>query len=220
MFENKLFEKESIYYTEGRKELLKYIPDNSKSILDIGCSSGYFLNNFKNTQIYTVGIEPDLNSAIVAKDNADLIINSEFNAKSVQELLSQSSIKEFDCIFFNDVLEHLYDPWEAIELCKSLLSSSGVIIASIPNLLFYSNIWNILKTQDFKYEAAGIMDITHIRFFTKKAIIRMFEAKQYSIKKIEGLNPVTSLKFKLANFLLFDKITDLRFMQFVVIAGK
>jgi len=212
-----MIDKPTNYFEHHREELLNFIPEGSASILDIGCGSGGFLSNFDN-KIYRVGIEPDIAAAEIARQRADLIITGEFNEKSIVELLEFSEVRKFDCIFFNDVLEHLYDPWSAIQLCKKILRPEGVIIASIPNILFYSNIWNILKKQDFVYENAGLMDITHVRFFTKKSMIRMFEKVGFDIKLVKGINSITSLKYHFFNFLLLNKIRDLKYLQFVIVA--
>jgi len=212
-----MIQKPSIYFEHKRTEILNFMPKEFKSILDIGCGAGGFLSNFDN-KIYRAGIEPDKKASELAKEGADLIINGEFNEETIIELLKISKVQKFDCISFNDVLEHLYDPWKAIQLCKNIISPRGIIIASIPNILFYSNIWNIIKNQDFLYENAGLMDITHIRFFTKKSIIRMFETMGFNVKMIQGINAVTSFKYYLANFMFLNKLRDLKFIQFVIIA--
>ena len=212
-----MIDKPTNYFEHQRVELLNFIPREGASILDIGCGSGGFLSNFDD-KIYRVGIEPDIAAAESARQRADLIITGEFNENTIVELLNLSEVKKFDCIFFNDVLEHLYDPWTAIQLCKKILGPEGVIIASIPNILFYSNIWNILKKQDFAYENAGLMDITHVRFFTKKSMIRMFEKVGFEIKLVKGINSITSFKYHFFNFLLLNKIRDLKYLQFVIVA--
>lgn len=211
-----LSQNNATYFSHQRKEMLDFIPSGITSILDVGCGNGAFLENFANKGIYTAGIEPNIGAAAIAKTKANLIINSKFDSLSVDEIKCKNLT--FDCIFFNDVLEHLYDPWDAIRLARTLLSPIGVIITSIPNILYYSNIWYIIQNQDFKYCDAGLMDITHIRFFTRKSASRMFEEEDYEILKIEGICAIKSTKFKLVNFLLANKIKDWQFMQFVIVA--
>jgi ubiquinone/menaquinone biosynthesis C-methylase UbiE len=126
----------------------------------------------------------------------------------------------FDCIIFNDVLEHMTDPWAALEFSKSLLKcqSDIYIIGSIPNFRFWGNIKEIILQKDFNYKSSGILDKLHFRFFTFKSIKRMFEECGYEIEIVKGINEEVNWKFKLLNFLLFNSINDMRFLQFAFVA--
>ena len=127
----------------------------------------------------------------------------------------------FDYIFFNDVLEHMVEPWSALLRAKTLLKTNGFIVSSIPNVLHFRNILNVLISQDWKYEDAGIMDKTHLRFFSKKSIIRLYEECNFDVVKIVGINEsYGSLRriFKLINLILFNHLDDMRFIQFLTIA--
>jgi len=127
--------------------------------------------------------------------------------------------QKFDAIFFNDVLEHLVDPEEALLACKKLLSENGRVIASIPNIRWYPVILSLLRYKDFKYELAGVMDETHLRFFTAKSMRRLFEDSGYSVLKIEGINKSNNFTFfNILNFLLFKTHEDMKYAQFVVVA--
>ncbi|MDX2067862.1 MAG: class I SAM-dependent methyltransferase [Haliscomenobacter sp.] len=214
--ENKFVNPQKYYYNT-RPELLKFIPNGIKSMLDVGCGAGTFLNNFNNRGIVRIGIEPNREASIVAQNHADFIINDFFTQNSINAVKKKYN-QPIDCIFFNDVLEHLEEPWQALEIAKQLLSEEGVIIASIPNFLFYSNLSNIIRTQDIRYESSGIMDVTHLRFFSKKSIIRLFTDVNFEITNIEGINPVSSIKFKIINFILMNRLSDLKYIQFVVVA--
>ena len=116
-------------------------------------------------------------------------------------------------------MEHLADPAVALTACKDLLTANGVIIASIPNIRWYPVILSLLRYKDFKYQEAGVMDMTHLRFFTRKSMIRLFEESGYRINKIEGINPDTSFKvFNFLNFILFNSQGDMKYPQFIVVA--
>jgi 2-polyprenyl-3-methyl-5-hydroxy-6-metoxy-1,4-benzoquinol methylase len=216
--ENEALPKPEDYYSFARPEMLAFMPEGCKAVLDVGCSNGQFLKGVKSRGIYCVGIEPHKPSSEAAKNNADIIINTIFTEDAVNRILTESTHKEFDCIFFNDVLEHLEHPWQALELCKKLLSPKGVIIASIPNFLFYSNILHIIRQQDFFYQPSGILDITHLRFFTRKSIIRMFESSGFLVNQITGINPISTKKFDLFNRVMFNKFKDWKYIQFSVVA--
>lgn len=80
---------------------------------------------------------------------------------------------------FPDVLEHLYNPEKVLNNIKKYLKDEGSILASIPNVMHYSIVKDLLQG-NWSYQEAGILDRTHIRFFTKNEIIRMFERLEYS----------------------------------------
>ncbi len=201
------------YYETTRSEMLPFIPAESSSILEIGCSSGAFGKLIKNERPGTVvwGIEPDEESAKKALKNLDHVICSTFSTE-----LEELKGKKFDVICMNDVLEHMVNPDTVLLDCKSFLSPNGMIVASIPNILHFYNITQILLHQDWKYEDSGIMDNTHLRFFTKKSIIRMFEGCGYNIARIEGINASFGMKYRLANALTLGHLKDWKYVQFVI----
>lgn len=212
------FDKSAHYYGFPRTEMLRFVPPSCKSALDVGCGAGGFLAQLRRRGILTVGVEPNQLSYELAKKEANVVFNGFFNEQTVETILSEG-YGPFDCIFFNDVLEHLENPWQALTLSKSILSANGILIASVPNFLFYSNILNIIRKQDFRYEEAGILDITHLRFFTRKSIVRMFQDSGYQNVNISGINSISSKKFELFNWLMMRKFKDWRYIQFAVVAS-
>ena len=208
------------YFGELRNEIIGYIPENTKKILDVGCIAGDFGSNLKKRfkDICVWGIEPNKYAADLAKEKLDYVICSPFNDKIVG-LENQT----FDCITFNDVLEHLENPSLALKHCLKLLNAEASLVASIPNVMFFPVMYNLIKNEEWKYEDSGVLDNTHLRFFTKKSIIRLFEESGYEIIKIEGINIKIHDKFRLyqvLNLILFNKLKDWKYMQFIVIAKK
>lgn len=204
------------YYYHQRPEIMPFVPPTVRSALDIGCGNGLFGAMLKEKRACRVwGIEPNRDAANEARNKLDHVINGLF-AKDVPELSGQ----KFDAIFFNDVLEHLADPFETLNQCRGLLNSGGYVIASIPNIRWYPVMMSLLRYKDFKYENAGVMDKTHLRFFTHKSMLRMFEDAGYKIVRSEGINKNTNFTwFNMLNFLLFKTQEDMKFPQFVVVAS-
>jgi len=210
-YESLYSDKSTSYYSESREDILPFVPSNIGIALDIGCGNGSFGKMLKEKFDCEVwGVEPDKESATLAGEKIDKVISSVFDGN----LDFQG--QKFDCIFFNDVLEHLVEPSVAILSAKKLLKSDGCIISSIPNILHFFTIWKILETQDWRYEDAGIMDKTHLRFFTRKSIVRMFEKCGLKIDDIQGINPTYGKKYHLLNALFLNKIKDMKYIQFVV----
>lgn len=212
-------EKDDAYYAHQRHEMLRYIPAGTRAVLDVGCSSGAFGILVKEKFGCEVwGIEPDKQSAENANKLLDKVYNSFFDNQI------DFGDKTFDCIIFNDVLEHLVNPFEALELCKRYLNKDGVLVASIPNIRFFDAIYHIVIQGDFMYTGAGIFDKTHLRFFTRKSMIRMFTDAGYKINSVDGINSIKELNykgyknFKFINTLLFGKIADMEYLQFAISA--
>ncbi|MET0572220.1 MAG: class I SAM-dependent methyltransferase, partial [Pedobacter agri] len=203
-----LYDKKDLsYYSHTRPELLKFIPKTVKSVLDVGCAGGNFgqmLKELYNCEVW--GIEPDEKSARIAEAKLDRTFHRMFD-KSIGVLIE----KKFDCIFFNDVLEHLAQPEEALTLASQFLSPGGYIIASIPNLRFYPAILSLIRHKDFQYLDAGVMDKTHLRFFTKKSMVRLFEESGYKIEIIEGINRHRFTYLETLNFFLLNSLDDMHF---------
>lgn len=199
------------YYQQSRPEMLQFIPLDAKRVLDVGCSSGGFGKLLKSERagIEVWGIEPDQTSATIASNGLDKVINGLFSSD-----LAEIQNKTFDCVVFNDVLEHTANPGEILEQCKHFLSPGGSVVASIPNILHFYEITNVLISQDWKYRNDGILDNTHLRFFTKKSIVRLFEDSGYSVDTIKGISPSFGFKYRIANFLTLGRLADWKYLQF------
>lgn len=212
-----LYEKKDIsYYSHTRNELVPFIPNNIESVLDVGCAGGNFgqmLKELFNCEVW--GIEPDENAAKIADQKLDKVLPVPFD-----EQVAIPVGKKFDCIFFNDVLEHLAQPEEALRLASKYVKGSGCIIASIPNLRFYPAMLSLIRHKDFKYLDAGVMDKTHLRFFTKKSMVRLFEESGYTVQRIEGINKHRFSYLEILNFFTFKSVDDMHYPQYAVVAKK
>lgn len=216
---NKDYEKkDDNYYGNSRPEVAAIVPAHCRTFLDVGCSDGSFGAFIKkqrpSSEVW--GIEPHKNSADKASVKLDNVLNT-FFTEDIPDLQG----RKFDCISFNDVLEHLFDPQEALETSKKFLSDDGVIVASIPNILFYHVFFeHIILKKDWKYTDGGTLDETHVRFFTKKSIERLFVDSGYEIVKLIGINKTGSKKFSLFNLATFNYFKEWGFMQFGIVAKK
>jgi 2-polyprenyl-3-methyl-5-hydroxy-6-metoxy-1,4-benzoquinol methylase len=202
------------YYDNVRKEMLKYLPENANKILDVGCGNGAFASVVKqknNAEVW--GIELMEGEGVIAKTLLDkvLIGNCEIHLKDLPE-------KYFDAVYFNDVLEHLSDPYSVLEILKSKLSPNGVVISSIPNVRFYRSFAKVVFGKDWEYEEYGIMDKTHLRFFTGKSIKRMYEDLGYKVLTHEGINKTKSLKPLLFNIPMLFTQMDIINHQYATVA--
>ena len=202
------------YYDNVREEMLKYLPETAKKILDIGCGNGAFASIVKQKNDAEVwGIELMDEEAKAAVDVLDKVF-----VGGCEKYIDELPEHYFDVIYMNDVLEHLADPYTVLESLKSKLAPKGVVISSIPNVRFFRTFSKVLFTKDWKYEGHGVMDKTHLRFFTGKSIRRMYEELGYSVITHEGINVTRSIKPILFNILVLFTQMDIRNVQYATVA--
>lgn len=202
------------YYDNVRMEMLKYLPENAHRILDIGCGNGAFAEIIKNSNHAEVwGIEFMDEHGMEAQKKLDKVFIGR-----CEDFIEELPNNYFDAIYFNDVLEHLADPYEVLNIIKEKLSKGGVVISSIPNIRFYKALRKIVVNKDWKYDDHGVMDKTHLRFFTKKSIKRMYEELGYTIVKHEGINKSKSIKPYLFYALTLFTQLDMQYVQFATVA--
>ncbi len=200
----------SDYYEQSRKEMLPFIPTSVKKLLDIGCNKGAF--GFLIKSVYgaeVTGIELDSAFASIAAEQLDKVIVGDINI-----VLKDLPDKYFDCISCNDVLEHLLDPYSVLTALKSKLTSDGVIVCSLPNVRYWDNLKNLLLKKQWKYMDHGILDRTHLRFFTELSMRDMFDSLGFEIVRMEGITPTRSDNYKVFNFLTGGSLKDAKYLQF------
>ena len=203
------------YYDNVRHEMLKYLPKNAKKVIDIGCGNGAFAGIVKEKNTAEVwGIELMEEEAKVAETVLDKVFTG-----PCEQFINDLPDNYFDVIYFNDVLEHLADPYTVLDVLKKKLSKDGVVISSIPNVRFYRTFSKVVFGKDWKYDEFGIMDKTHLRFFTGKSIKRMYEDLGYKIVIHEPINITKSLKPILFNIPLLFSQMDIRNLQYATVAS-
>jgi len=151
--------------------------DPNSSVLDVGCSNGDFglaLSKLKNCKVD--GVEPDLGDYEIAKSKLKIVVNS-FIEEALEGVLKE---KKYDYIVFLDVIEHLVDPVDVLNRLHKHLNKDGKIIFSIPNMAHIS-VRLMLLGGDFEYGKTGLLDNTHLHYYTKKEVQRIFNTAGYHI---------------------------------------
>jgi len=205
------------YFEWERPEILPYLPFKMQTMLDVGCGAGNFgrLIKSRNKDTTVWGIEIDKAASIKAAEVFDKVIYGD-----ALENIESLPDNFFDCIVFNDSLEHMVDPYSCLEKIKAKLTQGGVIVASIPNVRYYTNLYELLFKKDWRYEDSGILDRTHLRFFTKKSMKNMFRQAGYKVDKIEGINSCHKLGISFLGYITLGALSDIKFLQFVVVTKK
>ena len=129
-------------YMGNRPDIEALLPNTTTRVLDVGCSIGTVGRSIKEKySAWVTGVELDESMAAIANENLDKVL-----VGGATEIFTQGHLRgeKFDVIIFADVLEHLVDPWKTLSLATDNLSEGGVIITSIPNIRFYSSIYNLV----------------------------------------------------------------------------
>ncbi|MFO7745521.1 MAG: class I SAM-dependent methyltransferase [Psychroflexus sp.] len=209
-------DKKDIYYKKERPEMLEFFPKNAKTVLEVGCGQGTFAKQIKDLyQTETWGIEYMESHAKEAQKVLDKVFIGQ-----CEKFIDDLPDNYFDVIYFNDVLEHLFDPYMVLEKMKQKLTEKGKIISSLPNIRYHSALKMLILKKDWKYEDSGVLDHTHIRFFTKKSIERMYKNLGFKIITHKGINKTRSLKPYIYNLLLFFTASDIFYVQFATVVEK
>ena len=173
--------------------LLEMVNPAPKRVLDLGCFCGgsgrWLKQRFPDCEV--IGIEMLGKAAAIAAQVYDRVISGTFEQIDFEaEGLIAGS---FDAIIAADVLEHIYNPWQALQRLKPLLAAGGAIYVSLPNVRNL-NVLSSLAAGEWRYEGAGILDITHIRFFTLAQAGEMLSQTGWLIR--EGrMNPDPNLSY-------------------------
>lgn len=212
------------YYDCPRPEMMAMIPTSCARLLDVGCGGGAFGQAVKarlKSEVW--GVEPEPKSAKLAESRIDRVFEGLFT----EDLDLPKDY--FDCIVFNDVLEHILDPGQALVFAKTLLRKGGVVVSSIPNIGHFPTVFRLAIHGEFEYAERGILDKTHLRFFTRKSIRKMYETAGYRVDSLEGINPFYEMipadgrlwkYYKIVKLLPYPGVKDMRYLQFATRAAK
>ena len=181
---------QSTYAEDPRHDVRRHLAGLAAPIpasaLDVGCGRGGFgptLRAALGPQARLVGLEAVPQSAAIAREGHefDEVIDGYF-----PDAL-EGRDDTFDLICFNDVLEHILDPWQILAEARARLAPGGRVLAAIPNIAYAPATLALLKGR-WDYTDDGILDRTHVRFFTRATMVEMFERAGLTVELCEGMN--------------------------------
>lgn len=209
------------YFSNIRHDLIDLIPSSMHqcNVLEIGCGNGATLSYLKQIGIAqkTTGIE-----LFPITPNKYDKIDMFFNENIETMIFPQYMLHSFDIILVGDVIEHLVDPWSALQRISDLIKNDGKIIISLPNIRHYSVLNNILFHGTFKYETSGILDQTHLRFFCKKDILALIKNSGLKVETITSSFDKESFRSKKywLNKITIGLLKDFFIFQYLIVASK
>jgi 2-polyprenyl-3-methyl-5-hydroxy-6-metoxy-1,4-benzoquinol methylase len=176
--------KEQQYFRNVRSEILPLLPPVMDRVLEIGCGGGYTLEYLQRAGrcSRTLGVELFPDAAHNARQRVDEVY--EGNIEQLQLPISPESLDAVLCL---DVLEHLIDPWRVVQKIHSLIKPGGILVASIPNVRHYTVVLPLLLKGRWDYTPSGLLDRTHLRFFTKASAIALLESSGLRVDAIDAV---------------------------------
>jgi 2-polyprenyl-3-methyl-5-hydroxy-6-metoxy-1,4-benzoquinol methylase len=150
------------------------------TFLDFGCATGYFgslLKKNKNCKVDGVEISDDIKQA---RKVLDTVYSFDIDGEWPDEIFK----KKYKYVFYGDVLEHLKDPEEALRKTLKILDKNGIVFVSTPNIAHISTRLELLQG-NFEYESMGILDSTHLKYFTLRSFSAIANNAGYSIHSLD-----------------------------------
>lgn len=162
-------------------------------VLEVGCGNGFLLNLFKEKGYDCTGIEPSPKAAKFAKDNLDLNV--------LNQLLDKNTFtdNQFDIILLMDVIEHLYNPNELIQICNKILKKDGILVILTGDISAINvKIWREKWYYFYSWE--------HISFFTKKSLLKLAELNGFSLISIKNISHFRGFLYNLYTLIIHNPL--------------
>jgi len=203
---------EQVYSNSTRPEMIQFLPNEYSKVLEIGCNVGNF-RQFLSKSCQYWGIEPFKEAANIAKTKMDKVLVGFYD-----NVINEIPDNYFDLVIANDVIEHMEQPWNFLKSIKTKMTEKASLVLSVPNVRYYYNLKNLLFYKDWEYVDTGILDITHLRFFTEKSIIRLLNENGFEIEMMKGINSMKTMRRHLPKhrFIQFVFGADIKYLQFGV----
>ena len=150
--------------------LMVELVGGTKRVLDVGCATGYLAQALTERGCTVSGVEFDEKAAEEARPHLARLVIGDIEELDLAEAFGDD---RFDVIVFGDVLEHLRDPLPVLRSARKLLTDRGSVVASIPNIA-HGSVRLALMAGRFDYQPLGLLDSTHVRFFTRSSIEDLF----------------------------------------------
>ena len=205
------------YYSHVRKEITPHLPMRVTRMLDIGCGRGDTAAWIRETRgsVQTMGIEIDPEAAGTATEKLDFVFCGNFETMELPE-----EFCNFDLILCLDVLEHLVDPWRAIHRIQKMLAPGGILITSIPNVRYFRVLISLIFRGRWDYEQSGILDRTHLRFFTRANAMELVAGAGLDVIGISATGLEPGRKTRYLNAITCSLLKRFFEYQYVIKASK
>jgi SAM-dependent methyltransferase len=170
------------YFANTRRVIAPLLPDRIQSVLEIGCGEGNTLEwlNLEHGPIESCGIEIDAQAAEAAR-----LKGLSVHVLDIENAMPPIAEGSVDLLLCLDVLDHMRDPWKTLAHLIRFLKPDGSVIVSIPNVAHVSVLAGLVLGDDWTYQSEGILDRTHLRFFTGKTSKQLLVSAGLNVDRIK-----------------------------------
>ena len=172
------------YFANPRPEVAVLLPARSTHVLEVGCGAGRFAAQVPQRQSYW-GIEPAAGAADEARAVLDEVIHGTF-----EDAASRLPDRHFDLVICNDVIEHIANPEAFLQAVQAKMAPGAVMVGSVPNVRYLPNLLQLVLHKDWAYADEGVLDRTHLRFFTARSLERTVVEQGFEVEALVGLNSI------------------------------
>lgn len=174
------------YFANERPEVAALLPPRARHVLEVGCGEGRFAGHLRERESYW-GVEPSA-AAERAATRLDHVLHGTWD-----QVAAAVPKAHFDLVVCNDVIEHMIDPDDFLADLRTRLVPGALVVGSVPNVRYLPHLAELLWQRDWRYRDAGILDRTHLRFFTEASLRRLFARHGYEVEFVVGLNDIVAL---------------------------
>ena len=208
-------EKPASYFGNARVEIEPLLGPTAERVLEVGCGAGQTMHWLKQTGRAERGWGLELfeSAALAAREHFEVVQVGDAEAliDSVFEGM------QFDLILCLDVLEHMVDPWAFVRALRQLLAPGGRLVISVPNVRCLKVLLPLAFLGRWRYADDGILDRTHLRFFTREGALSMLSSTQWRVERCIGHRPAGS-RLVMLHRMLLGLLPDLTAKQYLVAA--
>lgn len=176
------------YYSRVNADLLRLMPPDAGIVLEVGCGSGALAEAYRriNPDVRYLGIEisPEAAHSATEKGRIDRLFVGDATVVVPADLALSGPEPTVDCLVFGDVLEHMVDPWAVLAKFARWVQNGGQVLACVPNVQHHSVLVNLLRGK-WEYQDEGLLDRTHLRFFTLGGLKQLFAQAELKVCDIE-----------------------------------
>jgi len=197
------------YFSGVRSDYLSELDEDSSAwILEIGC--GFGNTGAKALSEGKCGHYCAVELCEAAAEKAEQQI-SEVVCGNIEDIDLPWPDQTFDALILSEILEHLVDPWAVLRKARRLMKPYAAVFASTPNISYYRVVLMLLKGR-WDLTDRGVMDRTHLRWFTPQSFREMFESCGYCVRSVRPKAKL-SLKAKIASVILGKRFEHLFWYQ-------
>tara|TARA_B110000908_G_C10154012_1_gene402753 strand:- start:339 stop:992 length:654 start_codon:yes stop_codon:yes gene_type:complete len=203
--------KDEKYFKNVRLDIVGFIKNQKGlTVLDIGGGSGGTLLFLKEQ-----GIATKIHLFDIVDQTKDKNV---FNSITIGDInTTQLYDEKYDVIILSDVIEHMIDPNILINKAKKKLKKNGKLLISLPNIQFIKAMYKVFVKGSFEYEKSGIFDKTHMRFYCKSDMIKLFNNHgDLVINKVFSVNKFVNSKLSFIDKITFGLFSQWLSMQYLL----